>query len=122
MKRSKIDLFRSQYENFYINENKSIDEILTHLTKIINGLSSFGDKIDNDQKVRKVIRDLLKSWEVKVNTLKELNNKEEMDFFGFIGSLKTYEMERKAREEREPQKKKSVAFKVHHSFWKKMKI
>ena len=36
------------------------------LTRFItNGLSSLGDAIDNDQKIRKVIRALLKSWKVK---------------------------------------------------------
>ena len=45
-------------------------------------------------------------------TLKELNDKEEMNFSGFIRNLKTYKMERKVLEEREPQKKKSVALKA----------
>ena len=35
-----------------------------------------------------------------------------MDFFGFIGNLKTHEMEIKMREEREALKKKAIAFKV----------
>jgi len=48
VKRSKIDLLRSQYENFYMLENESIDEILTRFTKITNSLSSLGDSIDND--------------------------------------------------------------------------
>ena len=61
-------------------ENESIDEMLTRFTKITNALSSLGDKIDNDQKIRKVIRALPKSWEVKATTLKELNDREEMDF------------------------------------------
>ena len=58
MKRSKVDLLSSQYENFYTNENENIDEMLSRFTKITNELSSLGDKIDNDQKVRKVIRAL----------------------------------------------------------------
>ena len=33
--RSKIDLLRSQYENFYMLNNESIDEMLTRFTKII---------------------------------------------------------------------------------------
>jgi len=61
VKRSKIDLLRSQYENFCMLENENIDEMLTHFTKITNALSSLGDKIDNDQKIRKVIRALPKS-------------------------------------------------------------
>ena len=48
MKKSKIDLLRSKYENFYMLENESIDEMLTRFTKITNGLSSLGDSIDTD--------------------------------------------------------------------------
>ena len=75
-------------------------------------MSSLGDEIDNDQKVRKVIRALPKAWEVKATTLKDLNDREEMDFFGLIGNLKTHEIEMKVRGEREPTKKKSIAFKA----------
>ena len=82
-------------------DNEGIDDMLTRFTKITNALSSLGDNIDNDQKIWKVIRALSKSWEVKATTLKELNDREEMDFSGFIGNLKTHEMEMKVREERE---------------------
>jgi len=112
VKRSKIDLLRSQYENFYMLDNEGKDEIFTRFTKITNALSSLGDNIDNDQKIRKVIRALFKSWKVKATTLKELNDREEMDFSGFIGNLKTHEMEMKVREERVAPKKKALAFKA----------
>ena len=36
-------------------DNKGIDDMLTRFTKITNALSSLGDNIDNDQKIRKVI-------------------------------------------------------------------
>jgi len=62
-----------------------------------------------------VIRALPKTWEVKATTLKELNHREEIDFSGFIGNLKTHEMEMKVRKGREPTKKKSIAFKVTFS-------
>ena len=61
VKRSKIDLLRSQYENFYMLNNESIDEMLTRFIKITNSLSFLVDCIDNDQKVRKVIRALPKA-------------------------------------------------------------
>ena len=44
-----------------MNENKSIDGIITKFTKITNDLTSLGDAIDNDQKVRKIIRSILGS-------------------------------------------------------------
>ena len=43
--------------------------------------------------------------------MKELNDKEEMELISLIGNLKTHEMERKAREEMAPQKKKVIVFK-----------
>ena len=92
-------------------EDESIDSMITKFTKITNALSSLGDDISNDQKVRKVIRALPSSWEIKATTLKELNDKDEMDLISLIGNLKTHEMEKKAREEAVPQKKKSIAFK-----------
>ena len=42
-------------------------------------------------------------------------NDSEMDFFGFIGNLKTHKIEMKMREERETSKKKAIAFKATHS-------
>jgi len=111
-KRSKVDLLRSQYKNFYMLENECINEMLTWFTKITNDLTFLSDTIDNDQKIRKVIRALLNALEIKAITLKELNDREEMDFSSFIGNLKTYEMEMKVREERETPKKKAIAFKA----------
>jgi len=49
---------RSQYENFIIHENDSIDDMITRFTKITNGLASLSDAVNNDQKVRNVIRAL----------------------------------------------------------------
>ena len=50
VKRSKINLLHSHYENFYMLDNESIDEMLTRFMKISNGLSFLGDEIDNDKK------------------------------------------------------------------------
>jgi len=55
VKRSKSNMLRSENENFYMLDNESIDEMLTGFTKITNRLSSLGDSIDNNQKVRKMI-------------------------------------------------------------------
>jgi len=56
VKRVKIDILHSQYENFTMQDNDPIDDMITKFTKITNGLTSLGDTIDNDQKMRKVIR------------------------------------------------------------------
>ena len=59
--------------------------MITKFTKITNALSSLSDDISNDQKVLKVIRALPSSWEIKATTLKELNDKDEMELISLIG-------------------------------------
>ena len=68
--RAKIDLLRSQHENFTMHDNDTIDDMVTRFTKITNGLPTIGDVINNDQIVRKVICALPPSWEVKASILK----------------------------------------------------
>ena len=89
--------------------------MLTRFTAITNSLVSLDKPISNDHIIRNIIRALLKSWEVKATTLKELNDKEEMDFTVYMGNLKIHEMEMKSREKREPQKKRDVSFKAFFS-------
>ena len=102
--KNSIDDMVTKFNNF-------IDNMIFKFTKITNGLTFLGDKIGNDQKVRKVMRALPPSWEVKATILKELKDKEEMELIGLIGNIKTHEMERETREEKAPQKKKTHAFK-----------
>ena len=101
-------------------KSESVDETLTRFIKITNGLSSLGDTIDNDQKIRKVIIVLPKSWEMKATTLKELNDREKMDFSDFIINLKIHEMEMKVQEEREPPKKKTITFRASLSKFERL--
>jgi len=89
-----------------MHDNDSIDDMVKRFTKITNDLTSLSDAINNDQKVWKVIRALPPSWEVKAATLKELNDNKEMELISLIDNLKTHEIERKAREEMAPQKKR----------------
>jgi len=38
----------SQYENFTMHKNESINDMVTKFTKITNGLASLGDVIENN--------------------------------------------------------------------------
>ena len=118
VKKAKIDLLSSHYDSSTMFDEESIDDMLTRLTTITNVFISLGKPIDNDQKVRKIIRALSKTWEVK-STWKELNNTEHMDFIAFMESLKTHEMEMKTRKDREPQKENGVPLKACSREFKK---
>ena len=52
---------------------------------------------------------------MKDTTLNELNDREDMDFSGFNENLKIHEMEMEIQEEREPSKKKAIAFRATSS-------
>lgn len=75
-----------------MHNNEGIGDMLTRFNNITNGLISLGEPITNDQKVRKIIQSLPKTWEVKATTLKELNNAKEMNFTVFMGNLETHEI------------------------------
>ena len=66
VKKSKIDFLNSQYDSFHMFDDESIEDMLTRFTTIANGLISLGKPIDNDQKVRKIIRALPQAWESKL--------------------------------------------------------
>ena len=79
--------------------------MITKFTKITNALTSLGDEINNDQKVRKVIRALPSAWEIKAATLKELNDKDEMELISLIENLKTHQMEKRLEKKRRLKRK-----------------
>jgi len=54
--------------------------------------------------------------------MKELNNKEEMDFTAFMGNMKTNEIEMKARKDSEPQKENRVALNTSQIELKKKSV
>jgi len=89
------------------NENETITDMITKFTKITNGLTSLGDEIDNDQKMRKVICAFPPSWEVKSTTLKELNDKKKIELIGLIGNLKTHKIKKKLEKKDTPKEEDS---------------
>ena len=50
VKRAKIDLLNSQYDNFYMLDGESIDDMLARFTSMTNELISLSKPIDNDKK------------------------------------------------------------------------
>jgi len=55
VKRAKVDLLTSEYENFCMHDSESIDDMLNRFNTIVNGLVSLGEMLDDDRKVRKII-------------------------------------------------------------------
>ncbi|XP_070017257.1 uncharacterized protein [Nicotiana sylvestris] len=93
VKQSKIDMLTTEYELFRMKDDKSIQDMHTRFTSIINELHSLGAVIPRNKLVRKILSVLPSSWESK-----------------------TYEMKRKEdSERREPKKEKNLALKAESS-------
>ena len=55
VKKSKIDMLTSQYENFKMRKCETIHEMFTKLSSITNELRCFGEPISMSKQVRKVL-------------------------------------------------------------------
>ncbi|XP_069143285.1 uncharacterized protein [Solanum lycopersicum] len=94
VKESKIDMLTSLNENFKMKERETIHEMFTKLSSITNELRSLGEPISMIKQVRKVLRILPKSWEIKVDAITEAKDLKVLIMDALIGNLKTHEMNR----------------------------
>ncbi|KAA3480362.1 UBN2 domain-containing protein [Gossypium australe] len=92
MKKSKIRILTLNYETFKIKSKEDIKTMYDPFTIIINGLKSYGKIYPNEEVVRKMLRNLPKSWKAKVTAIEETKNLETLTLDELNGSLLTHEM------------------------------
>ena len=92
VKESKINLLVHNYELFSMKETKSIVEMITRFTEIVNGLEALGMVINESEKVMKILRSLSSKWNTKVITIQEAKDLTKLPMEELIGSLMTYEI------------------------------
>ncbi|KAH9733812.1 Integrase catalytic domain-containing protein [Citrus sinensis] len=111
VKESKISRYTCQYELFQMEQNENVYSIYTRFTDIVNTLGALGKTFSNSEKVKKIIRSLLKEWRPKRTVIEEAKNLNTLPLNDLIGSLISYE-EDLAAEKRDEEKKKSIALKA----------
>lgn len=92
MKHSKNDILTRQYELLKMKQGKTILEMHTRLTSIINKLICLGEIIPRSKIMRKILIILPPSWDSKVNAITEVINYNTTTLDDLIGNLKTYEL------------------------------
>ncbi|XP_070032600.1 uncharacterized protein [Nicotiana tomentosiformis] len=102
VKQSKIDMLTIEYELFRMKDDKSIQDMHTRFTSIINEMHSLGEILPRNKLVRKILSVLPSSWESKVNAITEAKDLQELTMDELVGNLKTYEMKKKKDNERIP--------------------
>ena len=72
VKESKTNLLVHSYELFLMKDNKTIVEMITRFTNIVNGLEALGKTYKELEKVMKILRSLPSKWDAKVQQIKKL--------------------------------------------------
>ena len=111
VKESKISRYTRQYELFQMKQNENVYSMYTRFTDIVNTLSALGKTLSNSEKVKKIIRSILKEWRPKRTAIEEAKNLNTLPLDDLIGSFIAYE-EDLAVEKGDEEKKKSIALKA----------
>ncbi|KAK2979444.1 hypothetical protein RJ640_015073 [Escallonia rubra] len=113
---TKINMLVQQYEAFKMKENKSINEMYSRFTLIINGLKLLGKTYPEKEIVRKVLRSLPKRWEAKVTAIQKAKDLNVLKLEELVGSLMTHEITMNIHdEENTTSKKNNLTLKVEAS-------
>ncbi|XP_009775756.1 uncharacterized protein LOC107759620 [Nicotiana tabacum] len=78
VKQSKIDMITTEYELFKMKDDKSIQDMHTRFTSIINKLHSLGEIIPRRKFFKKILSVLPGSGESKVNAITEAKDLQEL--------------------------------------------
>lgn len=100
------------YELVKMKLDKSIKDIYTRFTDIVNAMKGIRKKLPNGELMIERLRSLPKSWEVKVTTIEEAKDLSKLSMEALIGSLKTHEIKGKGVFNDKDGQKKSIALKA----------
>ncbi|KAK2968002.1 hypothetical protein RJ640_009211 [Escallonia rubra] len=116
VKETRINMLVQHYEAFKMKEHKSINEMYSRFTLIINGLKLLGKIYPEKKSCPKVLRSLPKRWEAKLTAIQEAENLNVLKLEELVGSLMTHEITMKIHDEDETtSKKKNLALKAETS-------
>jgi hypothetical protein len=82
----------SQYEGIKMLEDKSFSEFYTKITDLRNSMINLGKKVSHVKLIKKILRSLHERFCIKVTTIEESIDLDEMKVDELVGSLLTYEL------------------------------
>jgi len=81
----------SKFEEIKMLEEETFGEFYTKISDLRNLMVSLGKSISDVKLIRKLLRSLPKCFRIKVTTIEESKDLEEMKIEELVGSLQTYE-------------------------------
>jgi hypothetical protein len=81
----------SKFEEIKMLEEETFREFYTKVSDLRNSMVSHGKQISDVKLIRKILRSLPERFRIKVTTIEESKDLEEMKIEELVGSLQTYE-------------------------------
>jgi hypothetical protein len=81
----------SKFEEIKMLEEETFGEFYTKISDLRNSMVSLGKQISDVKLIRKILRSFPERFRIKVTTIEESKDLEEMKIEELVGSLQTYE-------------------------------
>jgi hypothetical protein len=91
VKSAKLQMLISKFEEIKMLEEETLREFYTKNSELRNSMVSLGKSISDVKLIRNILRSLPERFRIKVTTIKESKDLEEMKIEELLGSLHTYE-------------------------------
>jgi hypothetical protein len=92
VKSAKLQMLISRFEEIKMLEDETFREFYTKMSDLRNSMVSLGKTVSNVKLIWKIIRSLPEHFRIKVTTIEERKDLEEMKIEELVGSLQTYEL------------------------------
>jgi hypothetical protein len=89
---AKLQMLISKFEEIKMLEDETFGEIYSKMSSLRNSMVSLGRPISDVKLIRKILRSLPERFRIKVTTIEESKDLEEMKIEELVGSLQTYEL------------------------------
>ena len=92
MKDTKLQMLTTRFEELKMSEDKSFNSFYGKLNEVVIDKFNLGEKMEDSKIVRKILRSFPESFHVKVTTIEESKDLDNIKVQELIGSLQTYEL------------------------------
>jgi len=92
IKSAKLQMLVSKFEDIKMLEDETFGEFYSKMSDLRNSMVSLGKPISDVKLIQKILRSLPERFRIKVTTIEESNDLEEMKIEELVGSLQTYEL------------------------------
>jgi hypothetical protein len=82
----------SKFEEIKMLEEETFEEFYSKMSDLRNSMVSLGKPVSDVKLIRKILRSLPERFRIKVTTIEESKDLEEMKIEELVGSLQTYEL------------------------------